>query len=148
MHRISSGLMFSWLFLLFCSCPVLAQDTALLLEPTKPSEQELAGGQLHLFRLSIPARQFVHVVADQRGIDVVVTLFAPDGRKLVEVDSPNGSRGPETVWFVADSAGDYKIEVRSLEKSAKPGKYEIQIFRSTNSVLLNQMTSAGLRQER
>jgi CHAT domain-containing protein len=104
-----------------------APQNAELLEPNKPVQQELAGGNTHAYRLQLAAGQYVDLVADQRGIDVVLVLFAPDGNKLLEVDSPNGSRGPEPLSFIADTSGDYKIEVRSLEKKAAAGRYEIKI---------------------
>jgi tetratricopeptide (TPR) repeat protein len=51
----------------------------------------------------------------------------PDGTKLTEVDSPNGAYGPELVSWIAHAAGLYRLEVRSLEKGAAPGKYEARI---------------------
>ncbi|PWT88153.1 MAG: hypothetical protein C5B55_13590, partial [Blastocatellia bacterium] len=104
----------------------LAQQTSTL-ELNKPIEQELSGGASHVYRTSLSAGQFVDLVGDQKGIDIVLVLFAPDGRKVIEVDSPNGSHGPEPLTFIAETTGDYRIEVRSLEKDAKPGKYEIKI---------------------
>src|SRR5262245_22918424 len=63
-----------------------------VLEPSAPREGQLAGGQTHDYHLNLAAGQFLHVVVDQRGIDVVVRLFAPDGKQLIEVDSPNGDQ--------------------------------------------------------
>lgn len=92
-----------------------------------PVERELAGGQSHTFQLTLAANQYLQVVVDQRGIDVAVTLFAPDGKKLSEVDSPNGTQGPEPLFLIAETAGSYRLEVRSLEKDAAAGRYEVKI---------------------
>jgi tetratricopeptide (TPR) repeat protein len=97
------------------------------LEPGKPIERELSGDQSHSYRIAMAAGQYLHLVVDQRGIDVVVTLFAPDGERKSEVDSPNGTTGPETITEIADVTGTYRIEVRSLEKAAETGRYEIKI---------------------
>src|SRR5690242_1868579 len=69
-----------------------AQDgkDVLTLEPGKPIERELDGGQSHSYRILLTAGQYVHIVVDQRGIDVVVTLVGPDGTEIAEVDTPNG----------------------------------------------------------
>jgi hypothetical protein len=64
------------------------------LEPGKSIERELAGSQAHAYQLTLAAGQFLHVVAEQRGIDVVVMLIRPDGKELIEVDGPNGTQGP------------------------------------------------------
>lgn len=92
-----------------------------------PIERELAGGQLHSYRLALAAGQFLRLVVDQRGIDVVVRLFGSDGKQVLEVDSPNGSRGPEPVLFVAEASGDYRLEARSLEEGATAGRYEARV---------------------
>jgi CHAT domain-containing protein/tetratricopeptide (TPR) repeat protein len=97
------------------------------LEQGKPIERELKGGEIHAYTFKPEAGQFVSIVVNQRGIDVLVLLFAPDGKPLAEVDSPNGNQGPEPVSFLAKSNGDYRLEVRSLEKESPAGRYEIKI---------------------
>ncbi|MEM2002205.1 MAG: tetratricopeptide repeat protein [Candidatus Methanomethylicaceae archaeon] len=87
----------------------------------------MSGGEAHVYRLALAVGQYVRVVVAQRGIDVVVRLFGPDGREIVEVDSPTGTQGEEVVSHVADATGTYRLEVRPLEKEAPPGRYEIRI---------------------
>jgi len=89
--------------------------------------RELKGGQTHSYEISLAAEQFAHVVVDQQGIDVVVKLFAPDGRLLTEVDSPNDTYGPEPIYVITEARGIYRLEVSSLEKDASPGKYEAKL---------------------
>jgi CHAT domain-containing protein/tetratricopeptide (TPR) repeat protein len=97
------------------------------LKPGEPIEHELAGGQTHSYRVLLVSNQFLHVVVDQRGIDVVVVLFGPEGKKLAEVDSPGGTSGIEPIFEVAEISGSYRIEVQSLDKDAAPGRYQIRI---------------------
>jgi hypothetical protein len=97
------------------------------LEPGKPIERAMAGGEAHDFNVSLKSGHFLHVVVDQRGIDVVVRLFGPDGKRIAEVDSPDGDRGPEPVQVVAAASGDYRLEICPLEKAAKRGDYQVKI---------------------
>jgi CHAT domain-containing protein/tetratricopeptide (TPR) repeat protein len=90
-------------------------------------EREMAGGQAHAYRLTIAVGQYLHAVVDQRGIEVSVAIFDPDGKKLIEVDSPNGAKGPKPVSLVAEISGDYRLEVRSPDKGAASGRYEVTI---------------------
>jgi CHAT domain-containing protein len=69
----------------------------------------------------------LNAVVEQRGIDVVVQVIAPDGKQLMEVDSPNGDQGPEPVMLITEAAGVYRFHVSSLEKNAPVGKYEISV---------------------
>src|SRR6266511_3732285 len=97
------------------------------LEPGKPVERELSGGQSHSYKITMISGQYLQVVVNQRGIDVAVALFAPDGKKISEVDSEDLVEGSETVSAIAEAAGAYRVEARSAEKTAKTGRYEIKL---------------------
>lgn len=97
------------------------------LELGKPIERDLAGGQSHSYQIALTASQFLHVVVEQLGIDVVVTLHGPDDKKLAEVDSPNGTQGPEPLILIMESTGIHRLEVRSLEEKAAPGRYQARV---------------------
>jgi CHAT domain-containing protein/tetratricopeptide (TPR) repeat protein len=45
----------------------------------------------------------------------------------MEVDSPTGTEGEEILAIVSQSQGSYRIEVRSFEKNAPAGHYEVKI---------------------
>ena len=92
-----------------------------------PIERDLKGGESHSYRVMLNAGQYLHVVVEQKGIDVVVKLSGPDAQEIAEVDSPNGTQGPEPVSLIAEAAGEYRLEVQSFEKTAAPGKYEIEM---------------------
>jgi len=100
---------------------------ALILELGKPVERELRGGQAHSYRILLTSGQYIHIVVDQRGIDVVVALFGPDGKRLTEVDSPNGTLGPEPIYWITDASGTYRLEVRSDDKAVPAGRYQAKI---------------------
>jgi CHAT domain-containing protein/tetratricopeptide (TPR) repeat protein len=99
------------------------------LEPGKPIERGLAGGQSHYYayQLVLASGQYVKLAIDQRGIDVVVKLFGPDGKPLTEVDSEFRAQGEETVEWVADEAGSYRVDVVAKYKDAAAGRYEIKV---------------------
>ena len=56
-----------------------------------------------------------------------MALFTPDGKKIGEVDSEQVTVGSETISAIAEAAGAYRIEVRSAEKTAQTGRYEIKV---------------------
>src|SRR5215813_868192 len=97
------------------------------LEPGKPIEQELAGGQSHDYQLTLADGQYVNLVVDQRGIDVVVKLFGPDGKAIMEFDSESQVQGQESVSLVAEAGGSYQLSVQPKLNRAAAGRYEIRI---------------------
>ena len=98
-----------------------AQVAPTSLQPGTPIERALAAGQSHSYTISLAQDQFLQLLVDQRGIDVVVRTFSPAGRRLREVDTPNGTDGPEDVTVIAETAGVYRIDVAPLDQSPPPG---------------------------
>src|SRR5690242_5353410 len=88
------------------------------LEPGKPVERELSGGQSHSYKITMASGQYLQVVVEQRGIDVAVALFTPGGKEIDEADSEKSFEGAETISVIAEAPGAYRIDVRSAEKSA------------------------------
>src|SRR5262245_4372782 len=97
------------------------------LELGKPIQRELSGGQTHSYKITMISDQFLHVVVAQRGIDVAVALLTPDGKKISDVNGEPVVEGSETVLAIAEAPGAYLIEVRSPEKTARTGRYEIKL---------------------
>lgn len=110
-------------------------------------ERALARGQRHSFNVSLEQDQYLQVVVDQRGIDVVVRVFAPGGRMLGEFDSPNGTDGPESVSLISATSGAYRIEVAPLGEGEDvvPGRFEIRILELRAATA--QELQAGQNQE-
>ena len=94
----------------------------------QPVAREMRGGEQHTYHVSLSAGQYARVVVDQKGIDVVLALLGADGKPILEVDNNlSGTRGIEVVSLLAEVSGDFGLSVRSLEKGAAPGRYEIQL---------------------
>lgn len=94
----------------------------------QPLVREMRGGEEHTYQVTLNAGQYARVVVDQQGIDVVLVLLGADGKPLLEVDNNlSGTRGMETVSLLAEASGSYQFNVRSFEKDAAAGKYELRI---------------------
>ena len=109
------------------AAPARNQNEIRTLDAAEPIKRELAGGQTHQYRVALSANQFLQVIVDQRGIDAVVAVFGPDGKKILEADSLLDKEGPEQFSIVAGEAGTYRIEVGSLDNKAPAGYYRIKI---------------------
>jgi CHAT domain-containing protein/predicted negative regulator of RcsB-dependent stress response len=97
------------------------------LQPGKPVERDLSGGRSHFYEIRVISGQYLRITLSQRGIDAMVALFMPDGKKIGEVDGERAAVGLETISAIAEAAGAYRIEARSTEKTAKAGRYEIKV---------------------
>jgi CHAT domain-containing protein/tetratricopeptide (TPR) repeat protein len=96
------------------------------LEPGKLVERRLVGGEIHSYRIMLTAGQFLNVVINQQGINVVMTLFGPDGKLIIEIDISDSDHRPEPLHVVADVDGSYRLEVRARDKQSRAGKYVVK----------------------
>ena len=97
------------------------------LEPGKPIERELSGGRSHFYKITMTSGQYLQIAVSQRGIDAMVELYTPDGKKIAGADSEQATEESETISAIAEAAGEYMVEVRSAEKTAQTGRYEIKV---------------------
>ena len=112
--------------LVFTAPPyVKAGQDATRLELGRPLERMIGGGEIQRYRIALSPGLYLRVAVTQQGIDVIVTVLDPAGRKIARVDRPYGAYGPENVSVIAEAAGDYTIELRTALKFAAPAKYYI-----------------------
>jgi hypothetical protein len=105
----------------------------------------LKGGEAQSYRIKLAAGQFLYATVEQDGIDVVVSVFNPDGSQLAVTDSPNDRWGTEPVLFVAETSGDYRIEIRSPDTKAGPGEYQIRMLALREATSTDQAYVASER---
>jgi len=117
------------------------------LSPLNPGEdltRTIKAYQRHIFRLSLTPQQYVHVEVDQKGVDLIVTLWDPNRSLLVKRDNPNGKFGPEAVSTVAQSAGTYYVEV--CANNWQPvGSYELKVEGPRQSIAADDRRVAAER---
>ncbi|HNB70923.1 MAG TPA: CHAT domain-containing protein [Acidobacteriota bacterium] len=92
-----------------------------------PSSHSLNPGEKHTYPLKLKPRSFLKVTLEQKGIDVVLRLVGPDGKKLCEENESTGRYDTEKFSRIFDQAGRYILEVESLNKTDLPGRYEVKI---------------------
>ena len=104
-----------------------SQDEQTTLQVGNAVTRQISGGQTHSYKIAANAGDYLNVVVDQRAVDVVVSLFGPNGKKLLQVDNPNGAFGPEPLVAIIDATGTYRLEIGTFPGSASSGVYEVRI---------------------
>ena len=77
------------------------------LEPDKPSNERLSGGQSHFYKIALSSGQYLRITVSQQGIDALLTLFTPDNKKIGEVDSEKGIVGRRLYRRSREAPGAY-----------------------------------------
>jgi tetratricopeptide (TPR) repeat protein len=96
-----------------------------LLNLNKAIERNLAGGERHQYQIVIAEGHYIHLKVEQRGVDIVLLFNDPDGRELLQIDTPNGAEGPELLDFIASKGGKYQLVITALDKNARKGSYRV-----------------------
>jgi CHAT domain-containing protein/Tfp pilus assembly protein PilF len=97
------------------------------LEPGKPVERELKGDQTHSYQINLAEGQYASVIVEQRGIDVIVKCFGPDGKVIAEIDLENRLNGEERAELAAKTTGVYRFDIEPKYKMLAGGRYEIRL---------------------
>lgn len=88
----------------------------------------LAAGDFHEYPLGkLASGDAVHIVFEQRGVDLLAEVTAEDDAVIVAVDSPTENHGFEHVCFVAHDGGTYRLRVRPWSAEAS-GSYGIRSY--------------------
>ena len=88
----------------------------------------LKGGESHSYAINLTTGQFLYALVEQEGIDVRVTLFRPDSSQIAVSNSPTGNWGTEPILLVADTSGEYRVEVSAPNVKASAAQYRIKIL--------------------
>jgi CHAT domain-containing protein/Tfp pilus assembly protein PilF len=107
-------------------------------------EVELKGGEGNLFTINLRRDEYLRVVVEQQGINVIVTLRSPSGVELVRLDLFE-EIGPEPVSYVAPEAGEYRLEVRAFHSRAAAGRYLVRCLVKTKTAPENEIKMAAER---
>lgn len=140
-----SGVALVALFSLFVACsrerPEGTQDTAPeslsrdmeaeseigTLESGDEIEIEIAHGGSRSFRVVANADDFIYIEVDQQKIDVIASIFGPDGEVLVRSDRAIDDVGPEPLLALAKLDGDYRLEIEAPTADGAPGKCVVRL---------------------
>ena len=78
------------------------------LQLKQPVERTICGGEAHSFTFDVKAGHYARVEVEQKNIDVIVSLYAPDGKLLIEMDGKDGRLWRDAVFFDVDRKGQCK----------------------------------------
>lgn len=96
-------------------------------------QHQMSSDEIPVYSIEISAGQFLHLVVEQQGVDLVLVLQDPDKKQLIEIDSPNGSYGLESIFVIAEKSGLYRLKLHSINGDAPPGKYKLEVVELRDS---------------
>lgn len=93
----------------------------------KPVIDAIVNDEVHTYTSPLEAGHYIALAVEQRDVDVITKVFAPNGEMIGEFDTATSGRGTEKVRFGIDASGEYRIEISTLSAKAEPGEYKLEI---------------------
>lgn len=93
----------------------------------QPIEAVLTEKEQHTYPLTLIAGQYAEAAIEQRGVDVTITLQAPDGKTLAQFDADSRPLGKETAAHLVNATGTYRLLVKTHAANLAAGQYVIQL---------------------
>ena len=122
---------------------IFGQTTDLQLN--QPLERQIKGGETQNFQINLKAGQYAHVEVIQKTINVTVSVFAPDGKLIIEMDGKNGSFWRRTsspsynfVSCIAEKDGIYRVEIKGFKRVEDSGSYSVKLAENRQATVNDQ----------
>ena len=96
-----------------------------IISPGQQVEREIASGESHTYQIMLQAGQFVRFRLEQRAINAVLILIAPDGKQLVETNLTRAG-AYESLSMEAPTAGSYQLTIRNSGTGEQIGNYRLE----------------------
>ena len=107
----------------------IGDERSLLLDLNQPIKRKIGGGENHYYRIMLMSDEYLRLIVDQRGIDVSVSLYAPDGSIVAESNRFIRSTARNDPW-VAEIPGFYKLQIRSDGRENNAEYYDSRSWKS------------------
>lgn len=109
------------------NCPIQQAQTATeirVLTSGQTIEREIAGGESHIYEISLTSGQFARFRLEQRAVDSSLILNAPDGKVLAEMNlTITGDE--ESLSLEGTAAGNYRLTIKCTGSATLRGAYRL-----------------------
>lgn len=105
--------------------PQMAAGDDGLMRPGASIVREVTGGDTQIFEISLSPGQLLQLSLEKGDLSLSLALYGPKGQKLYEQVSHTYE--VLEISVPADSAGVYRLELRSLEREDKRRPYELKV---------------------
>jgi CHAT domain-containing protein/Flp pilus assembly protein TadD len=128
--RVASSLLLAGLAalgLLLCAAKEPEPSVGPALTDGLTLERDLQKGETHSYPVELQTGQFLRVVVQEIGVDVIVRLFDPKGIEITGTDGPVGGSSAEDLAAVAATSGLYRIDVQAENSQFPQGRYRLRV---------------------
>ena len=110
-----------------------------------PVTREFKSGERHLFSIEAHNGEALEIAADKKAVDVGLTAYSPIGEKIAVSNAPGGFGGRETLFFIAEKSGQYRIEITSKRPGNFTGEFTITLTNQSSAKSVDAEHAAAMK---
>lgn len=107
--------------------------------------REFKSGERHLFSIQARSGEALEIVADKKAVDIGLAAYSPIGEKIVVSNAPGGFGGRETLFFIAEKSGQYRIEIASKRPGNFTGEFTITLTNQSSAKSVDAERAAAMK---
>ena len=115
----------AWMLALIWKALVSAPLEPRELLPGQPVERDIAS-EPHAYRIEMVQGTVVSITVEQRGIDVLESVYGPDEKLLANFNREWRQVGKENLDLAASQSGVYRLEIKPAMRGIS-GRYEVSV---------------------
>lgn len=125
--------------------PHAAQQDSGTLEPGRVVAAALAPEGEVSFLIEATAGDALRVRVDERGLDVVVSVTAPGGQRVLTTNTSERTFGSEVAAFVASASGTHRVIVTPADRARPGGRVSVHLVSRRPATAADQTVVAAMR---
>lgn len=124
-------------------------ESFFLSEKNSYIEKQLLVDQTHKYQLYLKQDQYLNLAVIKKDTDLVVKVFDPNEKKLLEITSSDRPQDPELgIYLLMELTGSYRLEI-SIKNPLQTGSYGVKIkeLRTATQIDKQRIASQALYDE-
>lgn len=124
-------------------------ESFFLSEKNSYIEKQLLVDQTHKYQLYLKQDQYLNLAVIKKDTDLVVKVFDPNEKKLLEITSSDRPQDPELgIYLLMELTGSYRLEI-SVKNPTQTGSYGVKIkeLRTATQIDKQRIASQALYDE-
>lgn len=100
----------------------------------RQTERQIKGGEIQEFQFKLKKGEFARAEVLPTNIDVIVSLFDPDGKTVIEADGDSTYLWQISVSAISEKSGIFKLQIRGKGKNVVSGIYAAKLVELRQSL--------------
>lgn len=106
---------------------------------------KLGTAEVHTFFVRAEENEYFEIICERKGADSGLSVFSPSNSLISLSNAPGGFADNDSLIFVAETSGNYKIEIKSRRPGKFVGEYKIYLKEKRPATKTDRIRAEAMR---